>query len=183
MTKTGSRRRLEADIQGLSRAMQRLLGAAALLYPVVLAAYVFGGARQGLAHPWAASLRAPEDAQALAFQGDLFVGLALAAAPLVWGFWRLSRMFAAYAAGEGLVAAREFERFAWSLAATAIAEPLASVAFALLLRAQGLASRPELAIQVSSTGLIALLLGLVLGVVAKVMRMAALLARENAEYV
>jgi hypothetical protein len=185
MESINPRRRLEAEIRRFSHAMMGLLAAAAGLYPVALAVYVFGGGALVLAHPWMANQHVSRAALTPTVSAVFFLTLALAAAPLVWGLWRLSRMFAGLAAEPlfSLDAGREFGRFAWALVATAVAEPAASIVFGLALHLAGVVRTPAIVLSASSTQLVTLLLGLVLTGVAKMMRMAAYLAQENAEYV
>lgn len=182
---TFPRRRLDAEIPRVSGIMEWLLGAAVVLSPLALAAYAFEGGRLTLSHPWAADLGVSQEELSPGYSTTLFAALFLATAPLLWGLWRLSKMFAAFGLGRVFTvsAAQEFERFCWALAATAFAQPLASAFFGIVLRMSGFPLRPSVTVYLSSTDLVALLLGVALAVVAKVMRMAAHLAQENSEYV
>jgi hypothetical protein len=94
-------------------------------------------------------------------------------------------MFGSFAAGKvfAVETIGEFERFAWALAVAALATPLGSAILGALLRLGGVPAEPSVSVSVSSTDAVMLLMSVVLGVVAKVMHMAAHLAAENAEYV
>jgi hypothetical protein len=185
MSQSNARRRLEDSIRRVSRAMVVILWGAVAAYPLGLCAFAFGGRQLILNHPWIASRGLVAADLGPGLSAVFFVALALAAAPLAWGLWRLRRMFVAFADGRifDAPAIAEFERFAWALGATAFAGPLAGVVFGPLLRLADDRITPSISLSLSSTDAATLLLSLVLGVVAKVMRMAAELAEENAGYV
>jgi hypothetical protein len=162
-----------------------ILSAAVAAYPLGLCAFAFGGGALLVDHPWIASRGLAAGDIGPSVSAVFFAALAFAAAPLAWGLWRLRRMFVAFADGRIFDAAAiaEFERFAWALGVTAFTGPLAGVIFGPLLMLADDRIAPSISLSLSSTDVITLLLCLVLGVVAKVMRMAAELAEENAGYV
>ena len=121
----------------------------------------------GAARAWGAAVSLP------------LVGLGL------FALWQLWRLFAEYAHGRALgqPALRHLRRFAWSVLATALLQPLAKAALSVALTVGNPPGQRLLSLSLGSSDYLALLLGAVLLAVAQVMHQAVLAAEENRGFV
>lgn len=114
---------------------------------------------------------------------------AVVSAPLVglglFALWQLWRLFGEYAQGRALArpALRHLRRFAWSVLAAALLQPLAKAALSVVLTVGNPPGQRLLSLSLGSSDYLALLLGAVLLAVAQVMHQAVLAAEENQGFV
>lgn len=170
-------------IRRTGRIMQHIVSMLLVLIPlaVILSTLVAPNVLLGLGAVRATGLTAAPESPALRLSA--FAAVALHAAVLCWGLWHLRSTFAEHVEGRVFsgAAARHFRLFATASLIVAATRPLLGMVLSIILTFE---LRPQhLAISISSDDVLAILVGVLFLVIARVMEEGARLADENASFV
>ena len=172
---------LQTQIERTSRVSAAVLVIVLIAAPVLAALYAASSFAAG--HPWLTADGVAPPALTPSVRLALLAAMLANMLPLLWGLVEARRLFRSYAGGGIFTeyAAARFGRFALALALTGMAGPVAALALSAALSWLG-ATVPSLAILVSSTDILLVLLGGMLWIIAAALRGAARIAEENASF-
>ncbi len=172
-------------IRRVSRAMMHLCAAPFVLVPAVLA-FAWTNFDLVLRHaPPAAGLHLPADGPGV-FSLVLGFLVSLAAAGiLLFGLWRLRRLFQLYSEGHIFTAENALclRSFAWTLVVFALTKPLFGAVLSVVVTWRNPPGQRALAISFGSNEVGVAFVGVLLLVIAWIMREGCRLAEENAQIV
>lgn len=164
----------------LSRTLSCLLGVVVLLVPPSVIAYAVLWSEQLAHHPWLGEQIIPATPWPALWAWLAAVVLLLHAAPMLWAIDGARRMFRRFSEGAFFTEAtpRYLGRIAQGLLLTAITQSVASAAFsAVAAAAHGIR---QMSVTLTSDQIWLALLGLTMLGIARVMRVAVLVAEDNA---
>jgi len=164
----------------LSRTLSCLLGVVLVLVPLAIIAYAVIWSEQLAHHPWLNAAAIPATPWPTLWAWLAALVLLLHAAPMLWAIDGARRMFHRFADGAFFTEAtpRYLGRIAQGLLLTAITQSVASAAFSAV--AAGAHGIQQMSVTLTSDQIWLALLGLTMLGIARVMRVAVLVAEDNA---